>query len=98
MNTPEEYQQSGEALLFAVPETLSPRLAWMRKHEIRTNFCESLKDSPWCAWLPEDDFDDHGTIYNGDDDSVGFGLTKDDAVIKLAKKKGIRLWNEGGAA
>lgn len=81
--------------LFTIPETKSPRLLWIEKHQIRTQYCEALPEAPWCAWLPENDWDANtSTAYDGDDDAVGFGLTRDEAIIKLAVIHNLRLWNE----
>jgi len=81
--------------LFEIPPTLSPRLQWIDKHQLRTQHCAGLPEAPWCAWLPENDWDSEtSTAYDGDDDAVGFGLTEDEAVIKLAIIHTIPLWNE----
>lgn len=97
-------------LLFPVPESLSPRLAWIKKHGIIT-YRHSTGHAPatWFAgfqeWWPNKsgfDFFFEETANNGDS-RVGEGDTEDDALANLltcgdARAAGIRLWNEEGAA
>jgi len=73
--------------LFDIPETLSPRLAWLKKHGIFTNsefFDDSDEEYRWGAWL------------EGCQDYLrtGHGDTEDDALVDLAKKQNLKLWNE----
>lgn len=58
----------------------SPRLAWMKKmlNEIGVEVSQDEDDGEWCA-----------CVYCG-----GYGDTKEDAIIELAEKLGIPLWNE----
>ena len=66
--------------LFTLPETPSPRLAWMRRHGIET----ATDLIEWIAWQP----------CAGEPDVEATGPTEDDAICELAKKLGLRLWNE----
>lgn len=85
-------------LLFDVPETLSPRLAWMQKHQIRTHHQPEMVDDldPWTAWLPRHDWDENTpTCFALEHEGqVGYGQTEDAAIINLCVKENIRLWNE----
>lgn len=76
----------------------SPRLAWMKRHDIHTY--ESPCDcggEPWSAWTGElQDAMAHG----GDNPQAGgyaTGATEEDAICALANARGFRLWNEEGA-
>jgi hypothetical protein len=84
--------------LFDMPEVLSPRLEWMKKHDVRTHLQELMREegSPWSAWLPAHDWDSEcSTCYACEfEEHVGFGMTKDDAIVNLAKKNNLKLWNE----
>lgn len=68
----------------------SPRLAWLKKHQIVTYFCEHLdpEECPWCAWIGEKDNPPE------DPELCGYGLTEGDAIVALCKANGIKLWNE----
>ena len=61
-----------------MPEELSPRLKWMEKREISTM---KTKDGRWIAYKSETQH--HYTA----EEEV-------DAVVGLAKKLKIKLWNE----
>ncbi len=64
--------------LFQSEESLSPRLAWMEKRDIKTM---KNKDGMWMAYKS-------GTAYTfTHEDEV-------DAVVGLAKKMQIKLWKE----
>ena len=67
--------------LFNIPETLSPRLAWMRRHGINSRL---MPDDTWYVWN-----------YSGLGHSLkqGRGNTEDEALTALAKQAGIKLWN-----
>ena len=84
--------------LFDIPESPSPRLKWMRDNQIRIihNGDVSPGDedewgnrlSPFCATKSKPGnlvFADHVT---------GWGDTEDEAIVELAKKLSIPLWNE----
>lgn len=90
-------------LLFPVAESLSPRLAWMRKHGVITF---SLDDDTWLAgfqaWHPTvtdaAQFFCDETGCNGDT-RIGEGDTESDAMADLlncwyARERNIQLWNE----
>jgi hypothetical protein len=77
--------------LFPIETVLSPRLAWMANHSIKTHFSESKKHRPWTAW--QGAFSDalkHGMY--------GLGADEDEAIVELAKRLQLPLWNEGGRA
>jgi hypothetical protein len=67
----------------------SPRLAWLKKHHIRTHhnpLSGVLTHLQWEACLT-------GTNYNG----LYFGATEDEAIAALATACGLKLWNEEGS-
>jgi hypothetical protein len=79
--------------LFEVPESLSPRLKWMRNHEVRTRFAEHLQ-LPWCAWTDnDDDWDQPGGMLN-DPEACGLGTTEIEAVEDLARALGVVNWED----
>lgn len=70
-----------------LPETPSPRILWMRKHDVKV--------------VPEvwDEFNDRErwAAYTGlidDLPELHFGDTADDAIVEFAKKNNLKLWNE----
>lgn len=66
--------------LFAnLPPMLSPRRQWMLDHGITTS---KLASSVGIRWIAE------GM------ESNAYGQTEDDALCELARKLGIRMWNE----
>lgn len=65
--------------LFDIPETLSPRLAWMREHGIEVTE-NTLTGTGHLAFMPQ----------NG----CAFGDTEDEALIALAIALKIKLWNQ----
>lgn len=72
--------------LFDIEPSLSPRLKWMQEHKVRvTEVARHFQDEfglpAWCA---------HSTEQNPE----GTGDTEDEALVDLARKLGIRLWNE----
>ena len=69
--------------LFDLPETKSPRLIWLEKHQIVT-----LRGKPdsWAAWL--------SARSARVEQIIGYGESEDEAIADLAIKLGIRLWNE----
>jgi len=86
--------------LFDVPEQLSPRLAWMKKHNVITYRCPS--DGLWVADFCEDgneDFKDpysyfaKETAMNGDH-YIGLGQSEDEAITHLCIRCRVKLWNE----
>lgn len=74
--------------LFTVPEVLSPRLAWLKKHDVRTLHTPGYKDGekPWSAWTTE--WHKKGWYVTGS--------TEDESLANLAKALNIPLWNEEG--
>lgn len=94
-------------LLFPVPEALSPRLAWMKKHGIITfhhrpgHNCPPTWFAGFQAWHPTL----KGVAFcatetaEHDDSRIGEGETEEDALISLmgcwdARKVNMHLWNE----
>ena len=71
--------------LFDLPESPSPRLKWLRAHKIKTcadAFDAYTGEDRWVAYLRDD---------IGDNE---FGDTEDEAIVALAKKLNLKLWNE----
>lgn len=74
----------------------SPRLRWMKKHDVHTGKLheESGLERPWSAWVG----DFYEAIEHGgaDPDAGGYASasTEDDAILLIAKAHGLRLWNE----
>jgi hypothetical protein len=71
--------------LFDVPEQLSPRLAWQKRHNIKTTQVEAGVICAWKCRLR----DELPGVYN----SVT-AKTEEEAVTDLAIKMIIPLWNE----
>lgn len=80
-------------LLFEVPESKSPRLLWVEKNSIKT------------AVMPEAEADEIGEIPGRwgamigvgalkEAGFIGYGNTEEDAILDLAIKLKIPLWNE----
>ena len=65
----------------------SPRLRWMERHKLKTEFCKHIPEAPWAAW----DGDLQTVIKN---DLLGTGLTEADATVEWARINNVRLWNE----
>jgi len=87
--------------LFDIPETLSPRLAWIKEHGVLTHHAPHCEEAPWIALIPMDGhtgnigeimaewcglYDEQGLI--------GYGMTMDEAIVSMAKATGLKLWNE----
>lgn len=71
-------------------EAESPRLAWMKKHGIRTaeNKLKGIAlERTWSAWFAKFEYE-YG---------VHYGATEDEALAALARSCEIKLWNEEGA-
>jgi hypothetical protein len=71
----------------------SPRLRWMKKHDVHTadfNDCQG----PWAAWIG--DFEEAADRGESNPYAGGYarGKTEDEAILLLAKANGLRLWNE----
>jgi len=77
-----------------VEESLSPRLAWMKKNHIKVFELESVSE------IEEDEFGNEYGRYNVTVDLEncgairGYGMTLDEALADFASKLGIPLWNE----
>ena len=68
--------------LFPIEETLSPRLIWMRENGILTDHLGTHAEA-YQAWV------------NGSPQgATGYGDTEDEAIVALAKKLNLKLWNE----
>jgi len=74
--------------LFSIPPCDSPRLAWMKKHGVtigpNNNFVAT--DS--------DDFRYGYSLIAECSLGAGYGNTDDEAIVDLAKRSGLKLWNE----
>ena len=70
----------------------SPRLAWMKRHKVHTSCFEDAAPEPWSAWQG----DGSCIAEHGRDPIYGYvtGATEEDAIVNLAKARGIPLWNE----
>ena len=81
-----------------IPESKSPRLAWMEKHDITTKHYPKM-DHPNGNWIATwGDFD--GGLLSAMEYAPGgchvceFGRTEQDAIINLCIWHGWKLWNE----
>ena len=72
----------------------SPRLAWVKKHEVRTWFTKSFTEegTPWCAWFPDNESEPGGIP--DDPEACGYGMTEEEAMRDLAVRYKVPLWNE----
>jgi len=63
----------------------SPRLAWLKKHDIRTKRLAAggIGRLQWQAHVA-------GT------ETISFGATEDEAIAGIAALCGLKLWNEEG--
>jgi hypothetical protein len=78
--------------LFDIPESKAPRLRWMEKHDIRRHRADLDDENlPWSAWFPENE---HESGLPMDPEACGYGVTENDAIVDLAVKHKIKLWNE----
>jgi hypothetical protein len=77
--------------LFDIPETLSPRLRWIREHKVRTHHAPWCEDEPWSAWTPANESPEGLPM---DPEACGYCMTEDEAIVELAKKLNLKLWNE----
>ena len=82
--------------LFDIPESISPRLAWIKKHQIETEeFSDSAVKSgmvvnKWVCRTIQSTFP--GSIWAPKD--IAGGETEDAAIVAWAKAHGAKLWNE----
>lgn len=78
--------------LFEIEEGLSPRLRWIQRHGIATAVTRDgiatalTRDGHWQAWIPEDN--PWAVML------AGCGETEDDALVALARRLGLRTWQE----
>lgn len=89
-------------LLFEVPTVLSPRLKWMASSGILTHHTEGFGETAWMALMPFDKdkgkdimtiFAESCRLYD-ESGQCQYGPTEDDAIVALAKKLNLKLWNE----
>lgn len=76
--------------LFTIEPSLSPRLAWMEKHRIQTKHAGfgPAVHTQWTAWRNCEIYD------HPHDGNAAEGETEDEAIVALAQKLGLKLWNE----
>ena len=73
--------------LFTIPETKSPRLCWLEKHGVTCYKSEydhagpTDPDELWRARIASNPVE-------------GKGATMDDAIVDMAKRLNLKLWNE----
>jgi hypothetical protein len=76
--------------LLDVPEQLSPRSEWLKRHNVTTHKCDTI----WIAMIgpfPENIEELGSTEYAGMMMEYG---TEDDAIVALAKERNWKLWSE----
>lgn len=84
--------------LFDLEEQISPRLRWLRMHEVKQQRVDAAFDLPFWCWTgpwQAGDFSPDGAptaAFFAQADS------EDEALVAHAKARGIRLWNEEVAA
>lgn len=82
--------------LFEIPPCESPRLRWLKKHDVHTHHNKNVQPGdedelsgetiyPWVAYkgLP-----------NFPMPNAGYGNTEHEAIVDWAIKNNVRLWNE----
>jgi hypothetical protein len=74
--------------LLNVPVVESPRLKWLKEHDVRTRYVAWNEDDDcsWAAWV--------GDVEHNDESNTMLEKTEHDAIVALALKYGWRLWNE----
>lgn len=80
--------------LFDIPESLSPKLAWLRKHALRTDYDPRFDTSP-LQESPETGADIYPWMCGEQaqhSDRPGFGMTEEDACIDYCRKNDITHW------
>lgn len=80
--------------LFNIPEYPSPRLVWMREHDVQVGryVRDDGQGQPvWYAAIGDEE------SASDDESEIAYGDTEDEAIVNLAKVNGWRLWNEAGA-
>ena len=93
--------------LFTIPESKSPRLLWMERHELLTHYSKDDPDeSKWMCIqpLPEDRGESIGEcmarncrVYE-ECNLIGYGSTEQEAIMAWAVKTKTKLWNEESAS
>lgn len=83
-----------QSTMFLVPDTLfpvalqdSPRLAWLKKHKIKTRHYPGVDDEPSGFVISFETQREVG-------ESFHFGITEDDALADWSRKNGVRMWHE----
>jgi len=89
-----------EPTLFAMPESLSPRLKWMAKHGIRTHHAPDC-ELKWIAWMPDNHFhepDPKNPKFKypvpKDYESCGSGINEEEALEGLCVIYELPHWSE----
>ncbi len=77
--------------LFKTPETLSPRLAWMREKDVKTREAEG----DWAAYIGDPPHDRYSLAMMKHRKEIALGDSEEEAIFALAKAQGWTLWNEG---
>lgn len=73
--------------LFPTVQGDSPRLRWMKSHDLHTERNARIADAPWACWS--------GQLKDALlSDAIGTGMTEEDAIHEWAVVTGNRLWNE----
>lgn len=89
--------------LFDLPPSPSPRLLWIARHGVQTFRIDvRTQDNPWTAFIRHDDQEGTGDVHDDyhrhrsmwGDMLSGHGATEDEAIVEMAQKRGIKLWNE----
>ncbi len=83
--------------LFEMPVSLSPRLAWMRQHEVTTHYHKPGMfgdDEGWSAFIGSWDEITGNCVEMEEQGRLCYGHSEQEAVERLAKGQGWRLWNE----
>ena len=80
--------------LFDLPECPSPRLRWMKEHEITTLHSPQMEEEPWCAYVGVLSDILRECILMETDGRLCYGDTEQEAVERLARAQGWKLWNE----
>ena len=89
--------------LFNIPESKSPRLVWMEKHDLLPVAGEWC----WYVWSRADEQEERENCdymlpcsfwipRDGKPHQVGKGKTEDEAITDWARKNNVKLWNEEG--
>jgi hypothetical protein len=80
--------------LFPLPDSPSPRLQWLEKHKVKTHHAPHMEEDPWCAFIGTFGDVAKECVRMENDGRMVYAETENDAIIKLAKHQGWRLWNE----